>query len=154
MPVDPLERLPKSLLNRATLSGKEYAWRISDIPEVIEAARNANLVSFGGQLQFLIPDKFGGGTCECYWVNVDTPDFLELSWSDRVTATAQAALSSFEKLKLELDFMKEGMNAFGKYLKAAEAQGGNIEEMMWFVWYAVDAEENARIRERIRKGSE
>ena len=54
-------RLPHDLLQRASLRGSEYAWPIEDIPKVIEAARQANLASIGGQLQFRLPD---GGTCE------------------------------------------------------------------------------------------
>jgi hypothetical protein len=59
--------LPPDLLARASLSGNEYAWPVNEIPSVIEAARAANLVSIGGELQFRLPD---GGVCECYWVYV------------------------------------------------------------------------------------
>ena len=79
--------LPPVLLGRASLVGNEYAWRVDDIPNVIEAARAANLVSIGGQLQFRLPD---GGTCECYWVQVDTYQSVDraLPWKVRVERTA------------------------------------------------------------------
>jgi hypothetical protein len=63
------QHLPADILQRASLRGGEYAWLIKDVPSVIAAAKRANLVNIGGQLQFRIPDE---GTCECYWVNVDT----------------------------------------------------------------------------------
>ena len=87
-------RLPKELLERASLRGKEYAWRIADIPEVIEAARRAGLVNVGGQLQFRFPD---GKTRECYWVEVDTYRSVPqaLLWDVRVAQTADVALADF-----------------------------------------------------------
>src|SRR5258708_4550498 len=63
----PESRLPQHLIERASKRGRELAWSLDDIPEVIEAARDANLVSVGGQLQFRFQD---GTTCECYWVEV------------------------------------------------------------------------------------
>jgi hypothetical protein len=61
-------RLPAEILTKGSLRGGEYAWRVDDIPLVIDAAREAGLVSIGGQLQFRGPEF----TCECYWVEVDT----------------------------------------------------------------------------------
>jgi len=55
-------RLPRDFLRRAVVRCTECAWPIADIPKVIDAARQANLASVGGQLQFRLPD---GGTCEC-----------------------------------------------------------------------------------------
>ena len=130
--------LPSALLERASLRGNEYAWRIEDIPAVIDAAEAANLVSVGGQLQFRLPD---GATCECYWVEVDAlrnlPD--ELGWSDRVHATASAARQQFDELKQRDDFVGEGRGSF-TYLSDFETNGGSIADAMCFVWY-VDSEE-------------
>ena len=66
---EPESLLPADILARATLSGNEYAWRLEDIPAVIDSARAAGLVSLGGQLQFRLA---GPGTLECYWVDVST----------------------------------------------------------------------------------
>ena len=46
------ERLPAGILAMASCrrAGDEYAWRIEHIPQVIEAARYAGLVSIGDQL--------------------------------------------------------------------------------------------------------
>ena len=81
----PERHLPHGLLGRASLAGNEYAWRVEDIPEVIEAARQAGLVGLGGQLPFRLPGP-GGGTCDCYWVEVNTFEETppSLPWAQRV----------------------------------------------------------------------
>ena len=137
--------LPARLLERATLRGNERAWPISDIPEVIEAARLANLISVGGQLQFRFPT---GETCECYWVEVDTfrsvsPD---LPWPEWVEQTALAAHSQFQDLQDRYDFIAEGRSAFGKYLDEFEASGGDLSDALCFVWY-VEAKPDASEQE-------
>ncbi|MEO0871329.1 MAG: hypothetical protein AAFY19_05115 [Pseudomonadota bacterium] len=133
--MEPAKKLfPASLIERATLRGNEYAWRIEDIPTVIEAARAANLVNIGGQLQFRITN---GGTCECYWVNVDTYKDVSkgLPWPERVTLTATSALRQFHRLVEKFDFIAEGRQAFAQHLLAFEAQGGDLNETLCFVWY-------------------
>jgi hypothetical protein len=136
-----------SVLQRASLRGEEYAWALSDIPLVIDAVRDADLLNVGGQLQFRIPEKFGGGICECYWVSVDTFGSVpkDLRWGDRVVKTAKTALAEFMYLKSKYDFVQEGMNEFGERLAEAEKRGGNIKDMMYFVWYALDEKEEAEM---------
>ena len=126
--------LPAELIARASLAGTEYAWPVEMIPDVVEAARSASLINIGGQLQFRIPDV---GTCECYWVEIDTyksvPD--DLSWSERVERTAEAAKSQYQQLRETFDFEAEGRTAFGEYLAVFEAKGGSVHDTMCFVWY-------------------
>lgn len=126
--------LPRDLIERSTLRGNERAWPIGDIPKVIEAARLADLISIGGQLQFRIPD---GGTCECYWVEVDTYRTVPatLPWSERVVRTAAEAMSQFNDLLARDDFIAEGRKAFQTYLDDFEASGGKLEDAICFVWY-------------------
>jgi hypothetical protein len=130
-------RLPAEVLARAVMSGREYAWRVADIPMVIEAAREAELASIGGQLQFLIPT---GGTCECYWVEVDPSKQLEegLEWPLVVAETHDIALREFAEIQEKYDFIEEGRRAFDEHLSSAERAGFSIEEMMYFVWYVSD----------------
>ena len=134
---DPELYLPKEILQRSRLSGKEHAWRIGDIPAVIEAARAAGLVNVGGQLQFLIPDELGKGTCECYWVEVDTYKKVSksLPWRERVAETAKVALADFATIQTKYDFLKEGRDFAGRVLQKRGNPSADIEEMMWFVWY-------------------
>jgi len=135
--------LSAELLQKASLRGKEYAWPINDIPEVIEAGRKAGLLNIGGQLQFRVTD---GGTCECYWIDVDTYKTVseKLPWNERVNLAADAALRDFQTLKNTKDFIKEGKESFAKQLN-----GENIEEVMCFVWYlSTDAEEKQNLSAR------
>jgi hypothetical protein len=129
--------LPPWLLARATLRGNEYAWSPADVETVIEEARNANLISVGGQLQFRLP----AGTCECHWVDVDTHLFVptDLPWPERVQKTAEAALHQFRRIRAECDFIAEGRKGFAKKLAEYEATGHPIENAICFVWY-VDSE--------------
>lgn len=128
------ESLPEELLRRASVRGHEYAWRIVDIPEVIEATKREGMISVGGQLQFRFPN---GVTCECYWVEVDTLKTVaaDLPKSERVVQSATAALSAFEALKNRFDFVAEGRSSFGGTFEEFEAAGGKPEDTMCFVWY-------------------
>jgi hypothetical protein len=119
------------MLAKASLRGGEYAWRVDDIPLVIDAARAAGLVNIGGQLQFQGP----GFTAECYWVEVDTYKAVpsDLPFAVRVDRTAEAASQAFEKLRRDLDFLAEGRNAFPKVLGGYDDAA--LRDLMWFVWY-------------------
>ncbi len=130
------QALPADILERASLAGNEYAWRVKDIPDVIAAARAANMISVGGQLQFRLPD---GGTCELYWVEVDTYKSVDqaLPWAERVNRTADVALRDFEALQTRFDFIAEGRLSFGTYLDALVADGRDPADSMCFVWYVL-----------------
>lgn len=129
--------LPADILGRASRRGNEYAWAIDDIPQVIEAARQAGLVNVGGQLQFRFPD---GGTCECYWIGVDTYRSVskDLPWPERVDRTAAAAVAAFSRLPSEFDFVAEGRSAFARHIQEFEEQGHAADEALCFVWYVLD----------------
>lgn len=129
---DPARLLPPDIMRRAFPGGPEYAWPIADIPAVIRAAHDCNLVSIGGQLQFRILNI---ATCECAYVEVDTYRSVSKSesWQDRVTKTHDVALEQFARLKDEYDFVKEGRRY--EVLSAFEAAGGQLEDVMCFVWY-------------------
>lgn len=134
--------LPRPLLERATLRGNEYAWPIGAIPDVIEAGKAANLLSIGGQLQFRLTD---GGTCECYWVGVDTYRSVanDLPWKERVHATAEEGLRQFVALQSRFDFEEEGRSSFAKHIADFEANGGNLADAICFVWYLKGEEDDA-----------
>jgi hypothetical protein len=117
---------------------------VTEIPRVIDAARAADLVNIGGQLQFRFPD---GAICECYWVEVDTYKAIPegLSWSERVSETAAAALSQFQQLHEKYDFIAEGRSAFERPVEEFEAHGGDFADTLCFVWY-VEAKADAANR--------
>jgi hypothetical protein len=134
------ELLPAALLARASLRGNEHAWPVDEIPQVIEAARKANLVSIGGQLQFRLPN---GGTCECYWVQVDTYQSVEksLPWRERVERTAEAGARDFAALRSNVDFLAEARERFAEHLDAEVADGRDPLDSMFFVWDLLTEEE-------------
>jgi hypothetical protein len=136
------EMLPAQLLARASLRGNEYAWPVDDIPAVIAAARAANLVTIGGQLQFRLPD---GRTCECYGVQVDTYRSVEksLPWGERVVRTADAAARDFAALRSSVDFLAAGRESFAAQLDAEIAAGRDPRDSMCFVWDVLSEDEAA-----------
>lgn len=134
----PERHLPDDLLGRASLSGNEYAWRIEDVPAVIEAARRAGLLSVGGQLQFRPPE---GGVCDCYWVEVSTHEKAppSLPWVERVEKAAAAAAAGFRSLARRFDLVAVGRE--WPALVELEAAGGSVSDAMWFVWHVLDEDE-------------
>lgn len=130
---DPEKRLPAELFEKASIRRGEYAWPIDDVPKVIEAARAANLVNLGGQLQFRVP---GEGTAECWWVKVDTYQSVSTSlpWSERVEKTAKAAVDDFARLLVDFDFFEEGRKMFSKWFDELIRMGYDPRKAMYFVW--------------------
>jgi hypothetical protein len=133
--------LPPDLFARATLRGNEYAWALDDIPRVIHEARQANLVSLGGELQFRFPNQ---GTCECHWVEVETHKSVasSLPWPDRVARSAEVAARDFAELCRRVDFLKAGQTGFPKQFADAIATGVEPAQFMCFVWYLETEEES------------
>lgn len=125
--------LPDELRQSACRSSGEWGWPPELIPRVIEEAEKLGLLSLGGQLQFLLPC----GICECYWVDVNplanVPE--ELPWGERVSLAAAASLRGFDEVKSKFEFIAEGRKAFAEHFEAFEAAGGNLEEVMCFIWY-------------------
>ena len=131
--------LPDTLRSAACRSGNEWGWPPETIPLVIDAAETLGLLNVGGQLQFLMPQ----GTCECYWVDVDTYKSVDkrLPWTERVNRTAEAALRDFEALPKRYDFIAEGRVACASYLDGLVAQGRDPADSMCFVWYVLNETE-------------
>lgn len=126
------EALPKDLLSRASVSpGGEHAWRMEDIPKVIEAARVAGLANLGGQPQFQGPI----GTAEPYWLNFEPAGRRENeNWQQYVNRAAAETLEAFKRLCNETDFEKEGCQNWS-HIKGAKEKGMNVNEHLWFVLY-------------------
>lgn len=125
--------LPEKLRQSARRSDNEWGWPPELIPRVIEEAEKLGCLSLGGQLQFLLPC----GICECYWVDVDPPanEPEGLPWRERVSLAAAASLRGFDEVKSRFDFIAEGRKAFAEHFEAFEEAGGNLEEVMCFIWY-------------------
>ena len=125
--------LPEELLRSARRIDREWGWPPELIPRVISEAEKLGLLSLGGQLQFLLPS----GICECYWVEVDplANEREGLTWRERVSVAAAASLRGFDEVNSKFDFIAEGRKAFAEHFEAFEAAGGNLEEIMCFIWY-------------------
>ena len=132
--------LPPEILAKADFRHDEYAWRIHDLPEVIEAARAQGLRNIGGQLQLRTEDAIG----ECDWVQIDACQLIPpmLPWEAQVEMSANVALQDLAVLKAEFSFAREIQEAFPEAIERLLAGGGKIEDAIWFVWYA-DAEADA-----------
>lgn len=130
--------LPADILARADFRHNEYAWRVTDLPDVIAAARDLGLRSLGGQLQIRTGDAIG----ECYWVAVDACQTIaeDLPWDVQVRMSADIALKSLAEISEEFDFVQELRDAFPDPVAAYEAAGNVLADAVWFAWY-VDVEE-------------
>ena len=140
----PEEKLPTHLLEQADLCGKEYAWPLELIPEVIEAARAANLLNLGGQLQF----RTNPGTCEAYHIEVDPCKSISenIAWDSRVQLACKIALEEFKKLPEKWDFIEEGWVWAKKYPDLFPLGERSIKNSMCFVWYVADQDYFASLR--------
>ena len=126
------QSLPKDILSKASISpGGEHAWKMEDIPEVIEAARAAGLANLGGQPQFQDPI----GTAEPYWLNFEpTERKANESWHRYIDRSATETLAAFNNLCQSTDFEREGCKNW-PHIKEAKEKGINPTEHLWFVLY-------------------
>lgn len=136
--------LPADLLEMGTLRGNEYAWRLKDIPFVIDAVRKAGLANLGGQLQFRVP---GEGTCEAYQVSVYPyrAGRETRTWNEFVERSAVEALKKYYDLFLEHDFLAELRFGFAAYIDEFQAAGHDPADGICFVWYAAMRDEYEQI---------
>jgi hypothetical protein len=133
----PLEaQLPAHILAKADFQHGEYAWRIKDIPEVVKAAADMNLLNLGGQLQVRIPGCIG----ECDWVDADPAAMVppDLPWEVRVRMAAELSHQEMADLQQHFDFHQQIREAFPAHVEPYLASGGKIEDATWFVWYVMD----------------
>ncbi len=130
-------RLPAEILAKADLRHNEYAWRVDDLPAVIAAAKDLNLLNLGGQLQLRTAEAIG----EVYWVAVDPCQNVpeDLPWDVRVRMAADFSLRDLAEIQAEFDFLQELRDAFPEPVAKLQEAGGNLEDALWFTWY-VDAE--------------
>jgi hypothetical protein len=124
------QRLPPTVLNKATLRGNEYAWPLSTVEEVVTAARESGLANLGGQVQFRILE----GTCDLYWLEVDSGGRRPgEKWQDYVARTATEVLSRFRLLQSRYDFVNEGLSF--SILRQMHDRGVPLDQFLCFVLY-------------------
>jgi hypothetical protein len=122
--------LPQAFLSKASLRGREYAWPLDAVEDVITAAAQNAFACIGGQAQFRIPD----GTCEMYWLSIERGKRLpEEAWENYVKRSSTETLSQFRALRQKTDFMKEALSwpDVAKLL----ARGDDLNQYLCFVLY-------------------
>jgi hypothetical protein len=137
------QQLPAEILQRAEYRSGEFAWRPSDIPSVIEAARCANLVNLGGDLQVRAPSGWGepiGYYMETSRISDDLP------WATQVEETAKAALADFLSFQERFDFEAIARESFPTLIAEAEAKGGDAQDAIFFGWLVLSESEAARLK--------
>ena len=131
--------LPPSVVGKASLRGREYAWPLADVPEAIAVARSVGLATVGGQAQFRIP----GGTCELYWRCADAQDQRpDEPWDEYVARSADEVLAGVRRLPVA-ELVAEGLQ--WREVAALHAAGVDVSQYLCFVLYfdAPNAEPHA-----------
>lgn len=135
------ELLPQTVLSKASIRGKEYAWQKDDVKEAILAARQQNLATLGGEVQFRIPN----GTCELYWLSFDPADKSDSEiWQDYVARSASECMTNIDRLRNTTDFEKLGKENFRVLHNIAETE--DIGIYLCFVLYFVTEEEYKELK--------
>ena len=123
--------LPERIRLKADIRGNEYAWRRADLPEVLAAAREAELATLGGEVQFRLED----GTCELYWHSFDSAKRADgESWSSYVERTNRETLASLERLPSEETLVVDGVTKF-EFLRDCANRGVDLLDFLWYVCY-------------------
>lgn len=123
------KQLPAEILRRADARHGELAWRPSDIPAVIEAARSANLVNLGGDLQIRAPSGKWG---EAVGFGIDTGSVPnDLPWPARVEESAKLALAEFRALRDNFDLEAIARESFPTLV----AEVDDAKEVIFFGWW-------------------
>lgn len=142
---EPETYLPKDVLEHALQRDKEFLWRPSYIPTLIEEARKANLVNMGGQLQILCPT---GQVMELYWIGADTYTDVPAgrSWDERVADSAAKSADAFRKLAETTDFVELARTAMYNTYPGLNDTHYDVENSVYCVWYVISAEYDAELR--------
>jgi hypothetical protein len=129
-------RLPKTLLDKAVMSGYEFGWKEEDVLEVIRAANELLMGMIGGQVQYLFPD----GTCELYWLEYDPSERKRNEdWKSYCNRTAEECSTKFKELIASKNIDEEAADSFN-VLKNKVAEGIDISQNKTFILYFDDSE--------------
>ena len=144
MNIDSEKYLPEKILRKASVRGKEYAWKKEDLIEAILSAKENRLASIGGQVQFRLPD----GCCELYWINFDSDDKIENeSWDEYVVRSADEVILKFKKINVEFDLIDEGYKSFQFLKDKVNNEGVVLSDYLCFVAYFNDEDTYYRLFE-------
>jgi hypothetical protein len=128
----------------ADLRGNELAWHPTDIPAVIEAARCANLISLGGNLQVRAPSGLWGEAAgEGFSVEVSD----DLPWERQVEETAKVGLALFQSFQERFDFESIAREAFPQLV----AEVSQTKDVIFFSWAVADEQEAKSLKEAVAR---
>lgn len=107
------------------------------------AAKRANLVSLGGNLQVRVPSGRWG---ESIYASVDSSRIADdLPWQRRVEESAKAALADFQSLQSECDFVVIARESFPTLMEEAEAATGDPTNAVFFSWLVISEMEAGQL---------
>lgn len=129
--------LPDSVIRKASTPEHEPAWRMPDVEEALEAARQAKLACLGGQPQFRLLD----GTCEAYWLDYDPAErHPDETWASFVDRTAHETLIRFRKICQETDFREEAKTWSFLFQKMETEAYDPIADLWFILCFVAEAE--------------
>jgi hypothetical protein len=138
------KQLPAEIVARADLRSNELAWHPSDIPAVIEAARRANLISLGGDLQIRAPSGLWGEPVGAGF-SIELSD--DLPWERQVEETAKAGLADFQSFQERSDFEAIARESFPQLI----AEVREAKDVIFFSWAVADEKEAKRLNEAVAR---
>ncbi len=124
--------LARQVLERAHADRFELAWRPLDIPAVIDAIRDADLVSLGGDPQFRFPD---GSVAELpdHGIDITCVENTRLSWARQVTDSANEAMSLIGEISPEA-LVEQGWSRFYLAFSEQKAAGFDPADHLYITW--------------------
>ena len=132
--------LPAEVTEKASLRGKEFAWRPDDFLPALARAASLGFACIGGQFQFRVPD----GTCEIYWLAADPKDRESAeSWPDYVARCEREVRGGFTQILHETNFHREPESFDHLREKMAAEQIDPLDYLCFVAYFNRDDAPNA-----------
>jgi hypothetical protein len=138
------KQLPAEIVARADLRSNELAWHPADIPAVIEAARQAKLISMGGDLQIRAPSGLWGEPVGAGF-SIELAD--DLPWETQVEETAAAGLAAFLSFQERFDFEAIARESFPTLV----AEVADAKDVIFFSWSVADEQVAKRLKAQMTR---
>ena len=125
-----MKLLPEDLLRRADVRWGELAWHPADIPAVIEAAKDANLINLGGHLQVRASSSYGESVYAYFHYNLQDGQ----PWEQQVERSAKEALQFIQSFKGNSEFIAIARESWPALMDEAEAAKSDPMSVVYFSW--------------------
>jgi hypothetical protein len=128
------KKLSSNILAKATVSGKEYAWKKEDVFDAINDGKEKGLRVLGGQVQYRLP--IPRGICDLYELSYESdPPRMTETWNEFVVRSAKEVSEKIHKLIESKDLVQAGMDRFDTIKKFSKKSGTRVEDYVYFVLY-------------------